>query len=161
MTGDNMKDIQTQRGFTLLYAVVVMGILMIVVFSVSFLTLRSLDFSFSNRNSQQAYYAAQSGGECALFWDISRPSFGRDGTYSDEIRCHEGPASEVEYDGLEDGMHQYSFQFDFPNTNQCAKVIVKKASSGFATVVESRGYNICNGGGDRQTERGFRIIYGQ
>lgn len=66
-----MKHItNTKRGFTILFAVLVASVILAVVVSVMNIALKQLQFSGIGRESQFAYYAADTGVECALFWDF-------------------------------------------------------------------------------------------
>ncbi len=58
-----------QRGMTLFIAVTVMGILLFISFAVVNIALKSMLFSSSGRDSQLAFYAADAGLECAIYWD--------------------------------------------------------------------------------------------
>jgi hypothetical protein len=74
--GAEHVKVQVQRpvpsrseGFTLFVALVVSSMLLAVGFSLSNIILKQLLFSSSGKESQLAFYAADSGAECALFWD--------------------------------------------------------------------------------------------
>lgn len=56
-------------GFTLFVALIVTSLLLAIGFSLSNIILKQLIFSQSSRESQIAFYAADSAAECALFWD--------------------------------------------------------------------------------------------
>ncbi len=66
-----MKNIRKEKthGFTLFVALIVTSLLLAIGFSLSNIVLKQLIFSQSSRESQIAFYAADSGAECALFWD--------------------------------------------------------------------------------------------
>ncbi len=57
------------KGFTLFVALIVTSLLLAIAFSLSDIVLKQLVFSQSARESQIAFYAADSGAECALYWD--------------------------------------------------------------------------------------------
>jgi hypothetical protein len=59
----------TRRGFTLFIALIVSSLLLAVGLSLSTIILKQLIFSNSGKESQLAFYAADSGAECALYWD--------------------------------------------------------------------------------------------
>lgn len=65
---ENKKQ-QHSKGFTLFVALIVSSMLLAVGFSLSNIILKQLIFSNSGRESQLAFYAADSGAECALYWD--------------------------------------------------------------------------------------------
>src|SRR3989344_192198 len=57
-------------GFTLLYAVLVVSILVSVGLSIADVATREIVLASSGLHSQAAFYAADSGIECALYWDV-------------------------------------------------------------------------------------------
>jgi hypothetical protein len=63
------KKYTQSAGFTLFVALVVSSMLLAVGFSLSNIILKQLIFSNSGKESQLAFYAADSGAECALYWD--------------------------------------------------------------------------------------------
>ncbi len=60
---------KTTKGFTLFVALIVTSLLLAIGFSLSNIILKQLIFSQSSRESQIAFYAADSAAECALYWD--------------------------------------------------------------------------------------------
>lgn len=60
-------------GFTIFLAVIVSGLLLLVVLSISNLALKETILSGAGRESELAFFAADSGVECALFWDYQNP----------------------------------------------------------------------------------------
>jgi hypothetical protein len=58
-----------QKGFTILVAVVTAGILLIIAMSIGGIALKEQMLSTANKESQIAFYAADTGMECALYWD--------------------------------------------------------------------------------------------
>ncbi len=57
------------RGFTLLTAIVVTSMLLLVSFVVADVTLKELQIAYTGQESQYAFYNADSGTECAEYWD--------------------------------------------------------------------------------------------
>lgn len=107
-------------GFALFVAVIVSSLLLIVVLSISSLAYKETILSNTGKESQFAFYAADSARECALFWDLQNPSptgeRGDQGAFISPkrtIQCGEGTVSYVSPTGgvgLQPGM----FIFD-PN----------------------------------------------
>lgn len=58
------------KGFTLLYAIIVTSIILASSLSIISIALRELALTSSARDSQYAFYVANTGLECALYWDI-------------------------------------------------------------------------------------------
>jgi len=64
-----------RSGFALLFAVFTASILMLIGVSIFSVSLRELAISQSAKDSQLAFYAADSARECALYWDIKKAAF--------------------------------------------------------------------------------------
>lgn len=75
----NTSHSKTDAGFTLLISIVVTSMLLLVSFVVSNLALKQLVLSYSGQESEHAFYNADSGIECALYWDVNGDAFGAGG----------------------------------------------------------------------------------
>lgn len=62
------KNRQKEKGIAILLALVVIGIITLLVFSISNIALKDLTVSESVRKSQQAFYTTDSAIECALYY---------------------------------------------------------------------------------------------
>lgn len=62
---------QKNKGFTLLFAVLISSMVLIVGASIITIALKQNFLSGSARESQYAFYASNSGLECAMYWDIA------------------------------------------------------------------------------------------
>src|SRR3989338_7115501 len=60
---------ENKKGITLFIAVVIMGILLLISFAVINITLKATLFASSGKASQYAFFAADAGIECAIYWD--------------------------------------------------------------------------------------------
>lgn len=63
--------IKNKRGFTLLFAVLVSVLVLAVGASIISIALKQVILSGAGRESQYAFYAANTGIECALHWDLN------------------------------------------------------------------------------------------
>lgn len=61
---------RAQRGFTLLLAAIVSSIVLILGSAIYQIAMKQLELSALGRDSQLAFYAADTGAECALYWDV-------------------------------------------------------------------------------------------
>lgn len=75
-----------ERGFTLLLATLLASLLLILGTSMFSLVRKQVVLSAIGRDSQFAFYAADSAAECALFWDVRHDHFGST-TPPTEITC--------------------------------------------------------------------------
>lgn len=64
-----------QRGFTLLLATLTASLLLLLGASIFGLIKKEVILSSLGRDSQFAFYAADSGAECALYWDFRQNLF--------------------------------------------------------------------------------------
>lgn len=147
----------TQKGFTLFIAVLVGSLMLAIGFSIFNLTFKELLLSASARDSQIAFYAADTGLECALYYDQDQASFettGPGGSIS--ITCAGQTVSTTRT--LGSGVYAWEWWLDTPS-GLCTKVEVNKYTSSNRTVIRSFGYNTCTGTDPRRTERGLRVIY--
>ncbi|MEY2702091.1 MAG: hypothetical protein RLY43_724 [Bacteroidota bacterium] len=77
----NFKKIQNdKKGFTLLFAILVSVMVLAVGASIINISLKQVILSSAGRESQFAFYAANTGLECALFWDLNGVIVEEDGT---------------------------------------------------------------------------------
>lgn len=67
---NRQKEGDRQRGFTILFAVIVLTLIVSIAGSIMSVAMREIKISTSGRNSVVARYAAESGRECVLFWYV-------------------------------------------------------------------------------------------
>lgn len=142
------------QGFALFVAIGVSSIILLVSIALSNVTLKQILIAQASRESQKAYYAADNGIECVLFWEIVNPTAPGESAFDSsgqEISC----GTETFNVG---GGSTSNFTVTFSPFNTCAEVTVTK--SGGETTVESRGRNLCTGNSNRRVERGIRVQYG-
>jgi Tfp pilus assembly protein PilX len=136
-------------GFTLLLALITANIVLIISLGVYGIIIREIELSGLGRESQIAFYAADSGIECVLYWDVKKGLLST--TTPTTIECL-GQSFSV------GGSLITSFKLNF-NNGACAKVIVNKTNPS-VTQVDSYGYNFdCDSSLSRKVERGIRITY--
>jgi len=137
------------NGFTLLMAMIISSLLLSLGIAVYNILIKELVLSSYGRNSQFAFYAADTGMECALFWDVKMGSFAT--SSPSNIEC-DGKTTENIGSGLVS-----KFNLSFSPDQSCAVITIDKTGPG--TIIESRGYNSCNTTNARRVERGLRIRY--
>jgi len=64
------------QGFTLLFSILVSVLVLSIGASIISTALRQNILSGTGRESQHAFYAANTGIECAMYWDLNSPEFG-------------------------------------------------------------------------------------
>ncbi len=154
-----MKNKSKQKGFALFLAVVITGTLLVIATGMVALAVKQSRISVSGRDSQQAFYAADSGLECALYWDVksSTGTSAFDITTGTTINCNRD-ANNSSNQWVVGGNVLSTFTMTFLPDPYCAKVSVTKNADG-TTLIESLGYNSCNSSNPRRVERAVRANY--
>lgn len=160
-SGQHTADRKKRSGFTLLFAVLVANLILAIGIATFNLTVKQVLLSSVGRESQFAFFAADSGVECALFWDFERNAFSVNQPIG-QIVCNGQTIAKAD-DGGTIGGRPYgtptAFTFSFPPDPYCTTVSVTKYDNPRRTVVDARGYNTCDTGNPRRVERGIRATY--
>ncbi len=139
-----------QRGFTLLLAALVSSIVLAIGVSLSELAQKSIVLSSLGRDSQVAFAAADSGLECALYWDMRKNLFqiGVAPTLDPAPSC-DGQNISVSVTNGDRSTYPYTLSFQFAPTSNgvsyCARVSITKTTNmstgGITSVVHSDGFS--------------------
>ncbi len=71
MKKNNLKNNKKNKGFVLLFSVLVASLVLSVGMSIISIALKQVVLSGSGRESQYAFYMANTGAECATYWDLA------------------------------------------------------------------------------------------
>jgi len=74
-TKRKISVLKSKSGFAVLFAVLLASFLITLGISIFSISLKEIQIVTSSRDSQIAYYAADSARECALYWDIKQGAF--------------------------------------------------------------------------------------
>lgn len=176
----NIKNNKTKysKGFSMFVSIIVMGVLVLVTFSVINLSVKETQFSNLNRESQYALFAADAGIECAIYWDSKVVPSAFATSTTGTISCAGNnnittnsqviptPPTPVLPNSLVGGGGNASptsiFYLMFNNgsnpVSTCAVVTVRKNNNG-STYIASKGYNNCNTSDPKRVERGIEVTY--
>lgn len=180
---NEQKKIQ-EKGFTILFAVLVSILVLAVGASIVNLSLKQILLSGSARESQFAFYAANTGVECALYWNTQNLP-GKDGLVfveddddssvfaEDEVQCLGDKLSDTDgalVSSNSDGAStRFRLDFDYNDNDivdsgelpYCVDVIVTKEKNiletDVDTTIQAYGYNTCDESNPRRIERGLRL----
>lgn len=171
------KDLQLNRGYTLLFAVLVASVVLAIGISILNISKKEFLLSASARESTSAFYAADSGLECAVYFsdNFATSSIGVANASVDCIKQQLSyAAGTIQYESLGENNKEGRFTFDLkmPNGNACAIVTAKLFYQdhpvlGYVprTTIESRGYNIgwdgtnCSQASPKRVERALRYTF--
>lgn len=163
----------TQKGFSLLLSIVVTSILLVISFVVSNIAYRQLVISSTNKESQYAFYAANSGVDCAIYWDLTQGTSRFSTSTAGTINCggtsistgsqtvNTVPSQSSRIGGGGNLNPTSIFMFNVVTNKSCAIVSVTKSYNGstLETRISSKGYNTCDVNNARRVERGVEITY--
>lgn len=141
------------EGFTLLLAVLITSMVLAISFGFSIFVIRELNISIVGRESQKAVFAADSGIECALYWDLAQKKFA---TTSPPCPCTIRCLGQDYTVGGPAGISEFTLNF---TNGACAMIKVNKITYYPKTRIESKGHSVCAAGGPIRTERAFRVTY--
>ena len=140
----NSKKIKNKKGFVLLFAVTLASVLLSIALGISQVVIKESAFSTSAKSTNNAFFAADTGSECALFYD---------NTYDSTQNAFGGSLATISCAGVsitptQSPANVWKFVVSgLGGLGQgCAKVTVDKATPipPLTTIVTSLGYN--NGG---------------
>ncbi|MFT5360206.1 MAG: hypothetical protein ACI88L_000690 [Candidatus Paceibacteria bacterium] len=133
--------IMNTKGYTLLFTVLITGIILSIALGISRISYTEAVLSSAAREGAKAFFAADTGFECAILHDLDDNAFSDPSGAS--FDCSGDSFSTSQYiitPLIQEADERFSF---FVNTvdNTCAKVHVYKAWNTNYTRVESFGYN--------------------
>ncbi|HXK39131.1 MAG TPA: hypothetical protein VJ043_03525 [Candidatus Paceibacterota bacterium] len=129
-------ELRTNRGFTLLLAALVASITLAIGVSIFEITQKQVILSSLGRDSQFAFYTADTGAECALYYDVRHGYFGTSTPPADAV-CD---SQTLSMSGRAPSL-PYTISFQFEPGGLCAQVSVEKSSSNPQTVIHADGYS--------------------
>ena len=148
-----MTQKNTAHGFTVLYAMLIAGMLLAVGMAIFEITYRETNFAIVARDSNLALYAADTGEECALYWDYQysgAANFNSGSIFATSSNSDQLPNTGAFCAGADiiptwgtpiraSGAATTTFLVHIPNA--CAEVVVAKYGIPLRTTITSRGYN--------------------
>lgn len=165
------------KGFVILFSVLLAGLFLIIGTSIFTISLKELILSSSGRDSQLAFHAASSGVECALYWDLNHHVFAtstHSGASPSNVYCADQDVTTNSYwvwknpptnNNQAETILGFNIFPSDPSRQDCVVISVKKVkapvppNSPVVTTIESRGYNTCDINNLRRVERGLRVTY--
>ncbi|MEX2029196.1 MAG: pilus assembly PilX N-terminal domain-containing protein [Candidatus Paceibacterota bacterium] len=133
-----IKNLQNNKGFVILFAITISSILLAIALGVSNIALKQVKFGTNARDTNNAFFAADTGVERALFLD--KPP---------GIICDPAPCT-------------FAISGLGSSAQSCVKVSITKTSE--LTTIISKGYNIgdaplCDSTNPDRVERELKVTY--
>jgi Tfp pilus assembly protein PilX len=176
------RNITKEKGFTLVLSLFLSTIVLTITLSMMQILYKQLTLSTADRESQIAFFSADSGMECAYYWDF-RADISGSTTQSifqsvmplgtplatlaptcggKNIFTTVGPTGEPAFSTSTSNAAEDITIFYMTNINgtqACNYVIVKKNKTTATTTIESHGQNRCILGDPRRVERAIQFRY--
>jgi hypothetical protein len=134
------KNKHTERGFTILLAALVASLVLSLGISVFSIAQKQLILASISRNSQYAFYAADTAAECALYWDVRHDFASTTGAVT-PISCDDNASIAVTHTTLF-APDRDLFDFEFQPNGYCAQVTVTKQNVHPRTLIRANGFSV-------------------
>lgn len=162
------KNIKNQKGYAILFTVVLVSIISLIGIGLSNMTFKQLLISSGAKDSQLAFYESDMATECALYADNNSTLFSElpaPAVFSCGVD-RDGDPYQLELSGPIVSGEKQTYILNSPSslddTNKpCFSFIVEKTDlvDFIKTRIESSGYNVCNRNGVRAVERTIEVNY--
>lgn len=153
------KSEKRKKGITIFFALIVISSLLVMTFFIVELARKEVVFSIYSRESQVAFYAAESGIECAWYWDEGGSDISPFWTGSgiNNVNCGYdiiGPSQNF------DGNYEFSFYIEEGGSHVEVLVDIENddGERGKTTII-STGYNTSDEDVSRRFERRIELTY--
>ncbi len=174
------------RGFTIFLAVLIASLALAIGLAIYDLASRELNLSITQTQSQYAIYAADTGAECALYWDFKYNTViptDADGsafaTSSDYVYGGTASPGQVYCNGQDivggssplqfpwtitapdpsDATTTFEISMGQNQSSSCVRVTVAKNGNPVRTTITAHGYNTCALGASLVVERILQVNY--
>lgn len=161
-----------KEGYTLLVAALIGSFLLSISLSILTLSEKEIRLAVATRDSQLAFYAADIGIECAIYWDIQYGG-GTSAFAENNVSVLPSVDDGVDCSGndivngwvLDRAVTSATTTFFLDlgvlgeDNDLCAVITVSKTNDGANTKIESRGRNSCDTSNTRRVERAIRVTY--
>lgn len=165
-----------KRGFTIFFAVLVSSLALSVGIVIYDLLQRSLTLSQVATQSQYAIYAADTGAECALYWDLKYTDTDKSAFATSSSDTSIGVGMACNSQNIATGAAPLSLSLSSVSgataatstvwvsmgtaaSTSCAKVEIAKHGNPSQTTIISHGYNTCSANAPLRLERTLQIDY--
>lgn len=154
-----MIHARPQRGFTLLVAIILSSVMLALALALLDVTYKQVLLSSTAKQSQFAFYAADSALECVLYYDQRFDAFGTNPNHVSTVSCN---GQDISFTST--GATPKVTTFTIPcaagaGTEQARVEIYKGYPTGDPSRLYATGYSSCSPDDGRRIERGVRVLY--
>lgn len=146
-----------KRGFALLISVVLTSVVLALGIALLDIAYKQVLLSSSAKNSQYAFYNADSALECALYYDQQQNAFYYGSTYASAIQCSN--LNVTNFAANQDGTQRTTvFSVPCVGGGTSGDITIIKTPSG-NTSIYANGYSTCDASSKSRIERGLKAKY--
>lgn len=146
------------RGFAMLFTVLIISLILTIALSISDVTFKQSILSGLVKDSQIAFYQADAGIECALYYDVSKELFSNTMAVSAAPQTLTCGNHVLQINTAKSATGYFEYTDSAKGTNApCFSIVVDKQNLA-QTTVQSHGNNICTQT-RRQVERSLEATY--
>jgi hypothetical protein len=155
-----------KSGFTLLLAVLAGAILLTISIAVFNIAIKGSLLSQDAEESQSAFYSADAGADCAIYWDAEVDAFNPTSPVPTNVFCFGEPPWSVGatgYTSVCSGINCEIYNKLYDTSSYCVDITVTKYESptpdNVTTNIRTRGFNTCDITNPRRVERSIEAEY--
>lgn len=144
-----IKKHSQQKGFVALFAVLLSMIVLAISIGIATVSYKEVVLSSSAREANSAFFTADSGAECMLFWDLNQRVFTAPGAFADISCFGQDPSSAFQFSPIPydnegvDAAYAFGYQFDLGDSCSTIELHKQVENNGiYYTKIESKGYNM-------------------
>lgn len=152
----NLLKIKNQKGYALLFTIMIISVISVITAGLLNAATKQLILSSLAKDSQIAFYQADTAGDCALYFDLTNTP--------EEIESYIGKTFtcggfDLDVSGSTEEYLLSPPQYISESSDPCFRINVKKNATTEATEVSAKGYNICDLDNPRAVERAITVRY--
>lgn len=156
-----MKNYYKNKGYAILYTLVIVSIISAISIGVAHSVQKQLVLSSLARDSQMAFYAADTAAECALYANENpnnNPNLGLPGLGSTWNCGKDDKGNDFVIDYSITPLGLFALDAIPLSGGSCFLTTIDKTVPSVITIIV-KGYNTCDNSSARQVERGIRVDY--
>jgi hypothetical protein len=158
-----LTAVPSRKGFAMLFTILLISLVLAMALGISNITFKQTILSSLAKDSQIAFYQADAGADCGLYYDFTLGSFPQGSTVSTvpaTLTCGNDTLSLNTSESQTTGPSGDYFIYYFNGaggSSSCYNIVFDKRAS--EKLIQSYGYNVCATSSPRQVERALEVKY--
>ncbi|MBU1046214.1 pilus assembly PilX N-terminal domain-containing protein [Patescibacteria group bacterium] len=153
----NIYKLRADKAFVSMIALLLANVFLVIGLSIFGIAMREVILSSGARESLFAFYAADGGMECALYWDIHEDNFSNTAAPLSNINCSGQDVAVSFNQDCGANCSRNNFSLSYPS-GACVQVDIYKLNDD-DTLIKSFGQNTCDPNNKKRVERAWQVTY--